>query len=87
MIPRTGRLTNNLKTEEIKIRATKQDKELLKGWCKTLNQTQYQAELADITGKSVRTVSRKLSQLVELGVVRINGNKYSKNHTYSLNEK
>ncbi len=31
MSPRTGRLTNNLKTEEIKIRATKQDKELLKG--------------------------------------------------------
>lgn len=77
MSPRTGRLTNNLKTEEIKIRATKQDKELLKECCKTLNQTQYRAELADITGKSARTVSRKLSQLVELGVVRINGNKYT----------
>ncbi len=45
------------------------------------------AGLVDITGKSVRTVSRILNRLVELGVVRINGNKYSKNHTYSINEK
>lgn len=42
MSPRTGRPTNNPKTEEIKIRATKEDKELLKTCCEKLNQTQYE---------------------------------------------
>ena len=51
------------------------------------NGASSRAGLVEITGKSVRTISRKLSQLVELGVVRINGSKYSKNHTYSVNEK
>lgn len=41
MSPRTGRPTDNPKTEEIKVRATKQDKELLKECCQKLNQTQY----------------------------------------------
>ncbi len=41
MSPRTGRPTDNPKTEEIKIRATKQDKDLLKKCCEKLNQTQY----------------------------------------------
>lgn len=41
MSPRTGRPTKNPKTEEIKIRATKEDKELLKKCCIELNQTQY----------------------------------------------
>ena len=41
MSPRTGRPTNNPKTEEIKIRATKEDKELLRKCCDRLNQTQY----------------------------------------------
>lgn len=41
MSPRTGRPTSNPKTEEIKIRATKQDKELLKECCEVLSQTQY----------------------------------------------
>ncbi len=51
------------------------------------NGASNRAGLVDITGKSVRTVSRILNRLVELGVVSINGNKYSKNHTYSINEK
>lgn len=41
MSPRTGRPTDNPKTEEIKIRATKEDKALLKERCKRLNRTQY----------------------------------------------
>ncbi len=41
MSPRTGRPTDNPKTEEIKVRATKQDKKLLKECCEKLNQTQY----------------------------------------------
>lgn len=41
MSPRTGRPTTNPKTEEIKVRATKEDKELLKKCCIELNQTQY----------------------------------------------
>lgn len=41
MSPQMGRPTDNPKTEEIKVRATKQDKELLKECCEKLNQTQY----------------------------------------------
>lgn len=42
MSPRTGRpKSDNPKSEQIKIRATKQDKELLEDCCKILNQTQY----------------------------------------------
>ena len=45
---RTGRPTNNPKNEEIKIRATKQDRELLKECCERLNQTQYEVVMNGI---------------------------------------
>lgn len=51
MSPRTGRPTTNPKTEEIKVRATKEDKELLKKCCIELNQTQY-----DIVMDGIRRV-------------------------------
>lgn len=42
MSPRTGRpKIDNPKSEQIKIRATKQDKDLLDKCCKLLNKTQY----------------------------------------------
>lgn len=42
MSPRTGRpKSDNPKSEQIKIRATKEDKELLEKCCELLNQTQY----------------------------------------------
>ena len=42
MSPRTGRpKSDNPKSEQIKIRATKEDKELLEKCCALLNQTQY----------------------------------------------
>lgn len=42
MSPRTGRpKIQNPKSEQIKIRATKDDKELLEKCCKRLNKTQY----------------------------------------------
>ena len=42
MSPRTGRPTTNRKTEEIKIRATKDDKELWRKCCSELSKTQYE---------------------------------------------
>lgn len=48
MSPRTGRPTTNPKTEEIKIRATKEDKELLKECCEKLNLTQYEVVMNGI---------------------------------------
>ena len=42
MSPRTGRPTSNPKTEQIKVRATKEDKALLDECCEKLNQTQYE---------------------------------------------
>ena len=48
MSPRTGRPTKNPKTEEIKLRATKQDKEILKECCESLNQTQYEVVMSGI---------------------------------------
>ena len=48
MSPRTGRPTTNPKTEEIKIRATKEDKELLKECCKELHRTQYEVVMQGI---------------------------------------
>ncbi len=48
MSPRTGRPTTNPKTEEIKIRATKEDKALLKECCAELNLTQYQVVMNGI---------------------------------------
>ena len=42
MSPRAGRpKIDNPKSEQIKIRATKQDKDLLDKCCKLLNKTQY----------------------------------------------
>lgn len=48
MSPRTGRPTTNPKTEEIKIRAPKEDKALLKECCEELNLTQYQVVMNGI---------------------------------------
>lgn len=48
MSPRTGRPTDNPKTEEIKVRATKEDKELLKECCDKLKQTQYEVVMNGI---------------------------------------
>lgn len=45
------------------------------------------AEVAKSLGKADRTISRKLSHLIELDIISINGSKYDKNHTYSLNVK
>lgn len=48
MSPRTGRPTENPKTEQIKIRATKEDKNLLEECCKELKQTQYEVVMNGI---------------------------------------
>ena len=48
MSPRTGRPTDNPKKEEIKIRATIQDKELLKECCDILGKTQYEVVMDGI---------------------------------------
>ena len=48
MSPRTGRPTKNPKTEQIKIRATKEDKTLLDECCEKLNLTQYEVVMDGI---------------------------------------
>lgn len=48
MSPRTGRPTENPKTEQIKIRATKEDRNLLDECCEKLNQTQYEVVMNGI---------------------------------------
>lgn len=49
MSPRTGRpKSDNPKSEEIKIRATKEDKALLKECCERLQQTQYEVVMNGI---------------------------------------
>ena len=48
MSPRTGRPTDNPKTEQIKVRATKEDKKLLEECCEKLNQTQYEVVMNGI---------------------------------------
>lgn len=48
MSPRTGRPTDNPKNEQIKIRATKEDKKLLEECCNQLNQTQYEVVMNGI---------------------------------------
>lgn len=45
------------------------------------------AEIAKSLEIPDRTISRKLNHLIELDAVSINGSKYDKNHTYSLNER
>jgi len=48
MSPRTGRPTSNPKTTEIKIRATKEDKEKLAFCCAETGKTQYQIVMEGI---------------------------------------
>lgn len=48
MSPRTGRPTDNPKTEQIKIRATKEDRILLDECCEMLKQTQYEVVMNGI---------------------------------------
>lgn len=49
MSPRTGRpKSDNPKSEEIKIRATKEDKQLLRTCCERLGQTQYDVVMSGI---------------------------------------
>ncbi len=57
MSPRTGRPTDNPKTEEIKIRATKKDKELLRECCEILKQTQY-----DVVMKGIKKVYAEIKK-------------------------
>ena len=42
------------------------------------------AELCAHTNKSNGTVSKRLNNLLDMGIIRRNGNKYDSNHTYSL---
>ena len=44
-------------------------------------------ELVDVTGKSRNTIYIKVNRLIELSLIKINGNKNNKNHTFSLNIK
>lgn len=48
MSPRTGRPTENPKMSEIKIRATKEDREKLLYCCKKTGMTQYQVVMQGI---------------------------------------
>ena len=48
MSPRTGRPTSNPKVTEIKIRATKEDKEKLQFCCSKTGKTQYEIVMAGI---------------------------------------
>jgi ATP-dependent DNA helicase RecG len=45
------------------------------------------AYIAEVTGKAGRTIARKLNHLLQMDVVKLNGNKYDKNHTYSINKR
>lgn len=57
MSPRTGRPTDNPKTEQIKIRATKEDKALLEECCEKLNKTQY-----DVVMNGIKKVKEELDK-------------------------
>ena len=48
MSPRTGRPTSNPKVTEIKIRATKEDKEKLQFCCLKTGKTQYEIVMSGI---------------------------------------
>ena len=41
-------------------------------------------ELANLIQKTKRTVNNKVNKLIELDVIKLNGNKYDNTHTYSL---
>ncbi|MFR4987282.1 MAG: hypothetical protein ACLUCH_07800 [Lachnospirales bacterium] len=55
MSPRTGRPTQNPKSETIKIRATKEDREKLLLCCSKMNKTQY-----DIVMEGINMVYNKI---------------------------
>ena len=58
MSPRTGRpKSDNPKSEQIKIRATKQDKALLEKCCESTGKTQYEVVMEGI--KKVYTEQKK----------------------------
>lgn len=58
MSPRTGRpKSDNPKSEEIKIRATVEDKQILKECCETLQKTQY-----EIVMKGIRDIYAKIKE-------------------------
>lgn len=58
MSPRTGRpKSDNPKSEEIKIRATVEDKNILKECCKTLQKTQY-----EVVMQGIRDIYAKLKE-------------------------
>ena len=42
------------------------------------------AELCEHTNKSNGTVSNRLNNLLDMKIIKRNGNKYDPNHTYSL---
>jgi hypothetical protein len=48
MCAKMGRPTENPKTEQIKIRATKDDKHLLEECCKLMDSTQYEVVMKGI---------------------------------------
>lgn len=48
MSPRTGRPTSNPKTTEIKVRATKEDREKLLYCCEKTGKTQYEVVMEGI---------------------------------------
>ena len=52
MSPRIGRPTENPKTEQIKIRATKEDRALPDECCAKLKKTQYEVVMRDLMSKS-----------------------------------
>lgn len=57
MSPRTGRPTDNPKKTEIKIRATKEDKEKLLYCCEKTGMTQY-----EVVMKGINTVYNELKE-------------------------
>jgi predicted HTH transcriptional regulator len=51
------------------------------------NDSVCKKDIVGTTGRADRTIARKLSHLLQLEVIKLNGNKYDKNHTYSINGK
>lgn len=63
MSPRTGRpKINNPKSEQIKIRATKEDKKLLEDCCEKLSKTQYDVIMTGI--KKVYNETKKSNRKI-----------------------
>lgn len=59
MSPRTGRPTDNPKTEQIKIRATKQDREKLLYCCEKTGMSQYEVIMLGIE-KVYQKITKKI---------------------------